>query len=385
MKIISYLFDGRINAKNYLIEMTAEEYLNIARHILANNEFQRKRVKSSNTVYSLLKEDFMDGCVIPAIVLGLNADVDFDNSARVSETIAENIDNLVILDGLQRTYSLIDLEREVKTDADKFKKFNASPLRIEIYLSINRIGVLYRMLTLNTGQSPMSIRQQIEMLYLDYMKKPLDGITFIREIDDDAPKKIGDYTFKSVADGFNSYIERSELPIDRGDILENIKGLEKLSSENKNENIFDEFIITYDSFVKKYDELLGDVKFTAEELEIKGEPFGKDILRIFSKSQPMTGFGAAMGRLRDISHSNNFDLAKDAIAQLKSSKDVRETTGYLLGRMERIRSNSKKIGNSQRLFFSYYFRELLNPESHAYRDLYLAAEEAYRKYETQVM
>lgn len=390
MEIVSRMYDERIKAQNILIEMTAEEYLSLASQILDNNEFQRKRVRSSNTVYSLLKEDFLKGCVLPPIVLGLNSALTIEkkDERKVSEILQENIDNVVILDGLQRTYSLIDLSSDLKEKAeakDELLKFQKRTLRVEMYLSINRIGVLYRMLTLNTGQTPMSIRQQVEMLYLDYIKHPFDGIQFIREIDEDSPSKLGEYTFKSVVDGFNSYIERNELPIDRGDVLENIKGLEKLSVEGNTERLFEEFITTYDKFVKKYNALLGDFEITSESLNIKGQPFGKNVLKIFSKSQVLTGFGAAMGKLKDIDSNNTFISASNLIESMNSSTNLISTTEELLKKLEKIRLNSKKIGNAQRLFFVYYFRELLNPESDSYGDLTKATEEAYRKYETQVM
>lgn len=46
----------------------------------------------------------------------------------------------------------------------KETQFNENKL-VEIYFKINRFGNLYRMLTLNTGQTPMSLRHQIEILY----------------------------------------------------------------------------------------------------------------------------------------------------------------------------------------------------------------------------
>lgn len=109
------------------------------------------------------------------------------------------------------------------------------------------------------------------------------------------------------------------------------------------------------------------------------------MFKIFSKSQPMTGYGAAMGKLKDISSNNNFDTVRTIIDGLFSSREIEESTEMLLLKLEKIRLHSKKIGNSQRLFFVYYFRELLNPESESYRDLAKAVEEGYRKYETQVM
>jgi len=71
MKVISHLRDGRIGADDFLLEASIEEYLQVARQILQNNEFQRRRVKSSATLYTLLKDDLRKGCVIPPIVLAI--------------------------------------------------------------------------------------------------------------------------------------------------------------------------------------------------------------------------------------------------------------------------------------------------------------------------
>lgn len=54
---MSRVFDSRINSANLYVETSFGTYLNFARGIIANNDLQRKRVKTSKTVYSLLKED----------------------------------------------------------------------------------------------------------------------------------------------------------------------------------------------------------------------------------------------------------------------------------------------------------------------------------------
>lgn len=59
MKLASKIKDGRINATNVLLDMSIKEYLSVARDIIKNNEFQRKRVKSSSTVYALLKKIYV--------------------------------------------------------------------------------------------------------------------------------------------------------------------------------------------------------------------------------------------------------------------------------------------------------------------------------------
>ena len=72
MKSLSTIEDNRISSKNIIAECTFGEYLSFAADILKNNEFQRKRVKTSKTVYALLKDDLERGCVIPPIVLAIS-------------------------------------------------------------------------------------------------------------------------------------------------------------------------------------------------------------------------------------------------------------------------------------------------------------------------
>ena len=61
MKIISRIKDERISAINILIEISIRKYLDLIEEEIDKNEFQRKRVRSSKTVYALLKEDLKKG------------------------------------------------------------------------------------------------------------------------------------------------------------------------------------------------------------------------------------------------------------------------------------------------------------------------------------
>ena len=173
MKVMSIIYDERINSWNLYIETTFGEYLKFAPDIITNNDLQRKRVKTSKSVYSLLKNDLKSGCVMPPLVLAITGEKVIDPS-KGKEEIADDIlntvlkysNNVLILDGLQRTYTLIDAATELEQEGkDKLNNFLNYQLRLEIYIEINKFGVLYRMLTLNTGQTPMAARHQLEMLY----------------------------------------------------------------------------------------------------------------------------------------------------------------------------------------------------------------------------
>lgn len=381
MELLSRISDGRVNCDNLLLEMSIGEYLRIAEAALGQNEFQRRRVKGSKTVYALLKEDLLKGCVIPPLVLSVAAQATDD----IAQFLEAQKDHLLILDGLQRTYTIIDVRNELlaKNDEHELAKLLSLPLRIELYCGINRVGVLYRMLTLNTGQTPMSLRQQIEMLYIDFTNVADTGLMLVREVDGIAVTEQNQYNFKEVVEGFSSFLERDELPFDRADLLENIKGLDNLSKEAPGQDVFKEFLLTTHEFISKASELIDDNHLSKEYKESNGIPWGDNALEIFKRPQCLTGFGAALGRLKDVKVFENFGEARRLISGINLTESPEFFLELINDKMLDIKKRSKKIGNSQRLFFAYYFRELLNPEADNYLSLDGAIEPSYRKFESQ--
>ncbi len=386
MEIKDKIYDNRIRSSNLLIETTIEEYYNISKDILGKNEFQRRRVKSSSSVYSLLKTDLRQGCVMPPIVLALSLEGMSRGEERDSdliEKISNNIDKLIILDGLQRTYTIRDLVNELNDKDDPEREdVLKRKLRIEIYIGINKLGILYRMLTLNTGQTPMSSRHQIEIIYSDYIKYGIQGIKLFKEIDDETPKKLGEYKFRDIIDGFTSYLDRDFLTIDRTDILDNIKSLEKLAVENQDSDLFVDFVTTYHAFVKKVTEIGQNWRFNQEDLEqpLTGQPFATDVLSIFNKSQVMTGFGSGLGKLIDLEAINNTSEVLETINNI-SSNNIEEILNSLIIRLDNIRLVAKKIGNDQRMFFHFLFRELFDRKADGFLNIGNSINEAFRQYE----
>lgn len=384
MRIASRLEDRRINAENLLVEMTIREYEALTKGILHKNEFQRRRVSSSKTVYALLREDILKGCVIPPVVLALTADKklpEFANDHTFAVVINELQSHLVILDGLQRTYTILDLLTDLRAREDALLlTVLDSKIRVEIYLGLNRLGILYRMLTLNTGQTPMSLRQQIEILYLDYVDHDVEGIRLIRETDEITPKEQNQYNFKDVVQGFISYLDRDELPIDKLDLLENINSLEKLSKENQDTQLFEEYLRSLSAFIKKLNELCGGTEVGKDfEEEFKTLPFGKNVNQVFKKPQAMSGLGAALGKLID---NGQISSLPDVLVKIDliDCPDPSEFLIQINKDLNWLKSNSKKIGNAQRSFFSFFFRDLFNPDSDSYLRLFESSSSALRKY-----
>lgn len=242
MENVLKIHDGRINADNYLFEITIRDYYDIVKDRLLDNEYQRRRVKNSGSVYGLLKEDLLRGCVIPPVVLAYCNNLSSDN---IEEALRTAEDKLVILDGLQRSYTIKEIVNSYENG--DYNNLTSNPLnnkiRVELYVGINKLGILYRMLTLNTGQTQMSTRHQIEIIYSDYKKNcNVDGVTLFSEAEDKVPSNIGEYKFRDVVDGFTSYMQKDHLPLDRMDILANVKNLRRLSEDSESGDLFYSFI-----------------------------------------------------------------------------------------------------------------------------------------------
>lgn len=390
MRIASIIADGRIHAKNILIEMSIREYLVVGEQILVKNEFQRSRVKRTSTVYSLLRKDLKQNCTFPPIVLALSVDkvmgLGLDKDIEDSDLSALFLpENLIILDGLQRTYNLQEVKDELTKadDVDALNRYLDNKIRVEIYIGINKIGILYRMLTLNTGQTPMSTRHQIEILYSDYLNTGLNDIKLYKQVDKTICKKIGEYQFDSVIEGFNSYLDRDESGIDRLDILDNIQNLEKLSEENNERDLFVDYLTTFNEFIKKMNELTAEWKYENSDVNIDVDSiFGKDILSIFNKPQVLSAFGAAIGKLKDNNVIENFEDIKRKIANIsfEDHENINKQILLFLRIFDKIKKNARRIGTEQRVYLKYFFIYLFNPNSDSYLLFDKTINEAYKRY-----
>ena len=383
MKIRSTLEDKKVNAKSLLIEISIGDYLGLARQILKSNEFQRKRIRGSKSIYSMLKADILDECVIPPIVLAYTK-TDENIEEDLKATIENEASHFVILDGLQRSYTLLDIESEIQSDGFRHQKFLNQLIRCEIYHGINRLGILYRMLTLNTGQTAMSLRHQIEIMYLDLIDENISGVKLVREAANARVRQVSDYSFKDMVEGFNSYLERSESPLDRGDVLENIASLENLAKENSNNDLFKEFVAAWNRIIVKihsfglvYPEDEFELSSDQEEADRDGvRRFAMTGLQAYKRPAAVTGFGAAIGLLRDEGESISFATLDCSNIIVGISEE-----DYLFELDEAMRiftDKARKIGSAQRLYFRQFFKMLFWRESGCYQNLYKSHQEALK-------
>lgn len=385
MKILSKpILDKKIDSYNFLVEMPMEEYYSLVSECITKNEFQRNKVKSSKSIYSLLKQDLIQGCIIPPIVLSLSCscqtDDNLDDLDSLAHLIQANKEKLMILDGLQRTFTIQDIIVQSQTDV-AVKSSLENPIRVEIYLGLNREGVLYRMLTLNTGQTPMKLRHQVEIIYSSLLSQETQGYKLIKDTDTVKEKCVGEFKFSDAVDCFTSYIEGDYLQINRDKLLDTIKSFDNISKLSDSQNLFDMLIRLYASFAKFVEQSLSNnSNIGVEILEGIESPFGKDAHSIFDKSQPMTGFGAAISKLMGYHTFASLKEIEGAIPAMQLD-ELRESVSEMLLFLDEIKKTSKKIGNSQRCFFYYFFKALFDRERSEYLKPLQALNKAKQDYD----
>jgi len=385
MKVVSIIHDGLLNADNVLIEMTISDYLSICQSIILENPYQRRRVKDGASMYSLLNQDLRRQCTMPPIVLA------FDGNTKTVTLSCENSDeeirnnlkknHLIILDGLQRTYTIIDINSDLFLSQEEKSGYFKQNIRVELYVGLSNSGILYRMLTLNSGQTPMSKRHQIEILYSRFRNSQLDRIKFISQLDNQKKQGIDDYDFDDAIEGFNSYITGDESPIDKSDILKIIQRMDKIIDDDYQKDLFEEYIRTYNQFVHKIDELTDSWQYTTKVEMSTRSLYGKDIAHIFCKSQTMSAFGSAIGTLiQNGIYKSLSDFAAN-IDKLIIGSETDAAFGILLGNLEKIRQTAPKIGVEQRKYLRFLFQTLFATDNDVQYNLYMSIIKSFELYQ----
>ncbi len=123
-------------------------------------DIQRKFQNES--FYKRLEHDFQDGCITPAITMAFINPVNMQQLPTIEvlrQQFEASIENGFILDGIQRLNTL----RRIATVAGNNLDMNKH-LYVNFIVCPSRDNLLYRMVTLNNGQKPMTARHQIEIL-----------------------------------------------------------------------------------------------------------------------------------------------------------------------------------------------------------------------------
>lgn len=405
MDIYTGLIDKKIMGINISAEMSYGEYLDFAQEIIRNNDLQRTQVRAEGKPYELLRRDLAGGCVIPPIILAVSDDGSDSLKTLVQQVIiSESVNDhlseiedeikaaisqrrILILDGLQRTYTMMGVLSDLSSPEDQEKKerFLRRKLRFEVYLGLSKQGILYRMLTLNTGQTPMSFRHQLEILYYDYLegKNLPNGIEVVREKDERRARGLSKYKFSDVVEMFYSFSTGNPLPYDKQALVGSLREMSFLEDYEYNPegDTMAELLANYNKLSRRVFDNSDGWVFDPKRIDDVSRPFGSNVDAIFSRTQPMAAFGAECKRLLEKGVYSNLSEISDAIDKLEFKGDPKTSIDQLIIILNQIGGRAKKIGDAQRYYFQLAFREIFLPEASGYLDLSGAWIGAQEKYE----
>jgi hypothetical protein len=408
MDFHSWLFDKKVHGVNVSVDISVGEYWEVSREIVLENDLQRARVSSRGKPYQLLQRDLIDGCVMPPIILALKQERSSDvaqvvkgiRSGRIEEHDKELLSSAIndafiardvlILDGLQRTYTLGDSIASLKDSLEARNNFLEKKLRLEIYVGLNKTGILYRMLTLNTGQTPMSFRHQIEMLYHDHLddEQLPDNIVVVREADERRARGAAKYKFSDVVDMYYAFSTGRPESIDRQTLVNRLGELDFLEEYESTNSDLQSLLVAYNRLVRRIEFNAGEWEFNIKDLQADlpdatvERPFGRNVASIFERVQAMTAFGAEVKRLFKLSQIHSYADLNKIIDACAFESDAPQSLNMLVMMLDDIARKATKIGTAQRDFFQFSFRALLNSDSEAFKDLSRTWVEGQRKFES---
>ncbi len=191
-------------------------------------DFQRSPLRKS--FYRRLENDILSGCIMPNITLAIKVDGELPKIGELCENyIEENLTNAFVLDGIQRLNTMKGI-----AENDNFPNNRILYCNILICGSMDRL--LYRMITLNNGQKPMTARHQIEILasnIFDFDSLPILSVT---EKESKNKRRSDDVMSKEVLiKGYLAYIS-SSVNIDNQKIIES-KMIELIAEQIMESNI----------------------------------------------------------------------------------------------------------------------------------------------------
>lgn len=183
-------------------------YANALTNILPlTNRFDAQRKILDSKFYMRLRRDIIQGCMMPPITLAfVNEEISENTPSDISKLtkyVNHNISKGYILDGLQRLNTL----KSASSDS-KFPK--NQKLLLNIIIAGNEDKLLYRMITLNNGQKPMSPRHQIEILTQELFSFENYPNLIIQTEKEKSKKSVaGSYSFADISKAYLAFITNS--------------------------------------------------------------------------------------------------------------------------------------------------------------------------------
>lgn len=356
IKVIGTAKDYRTNTDVIYAKMLIDHYLELVGEDFS--EFYIQRKKETHKAYKRLKRDILDGTLLPSITLAVKPDyvneiseiIDENDNSKLEEALAKKgIVN--ILDGLQRTYIL----KELKGDNNEFRE--GQSLLLEFWLESNIKHLIYRLIVLNSGQKPMSMRHQVELLFLtikENLEREIDGLEIYLERDEERRDKPRKYSLDRLVTAYQSFMTKS--PEVKRDNIVATKLVEDEILDSDEESL-DENFKAFKGYLEKY----ADLDTEMNRIYKNGKA------NWLADENVMNAFFAALSDFGSISENRRkrIDIAIDNLLELIRNSNT-EDDPLALEKFNEIKSglNPKKdnVGFATRKLLVSAFKEFFREE-----------------------
>jgi hypothetical protein len=358
VKIIGQAKDLRTDTDILYAQLSIQDYLCLVGDNFDDYEPQRKREQYK--AYERMKVDIKDGALLPSITLAVKPELVSKilpfvqkDKWRELESALSKPGQVNILDGLQRTFILNDIAKE-NFDFDSEQK-----VLVEFWLEGNIKNLIYRIIVLNAGQKPMSMKHQIDLLFItlkDSLKKEIQDIEIFKEKEFSRRTKARKYPLERIATAYQSFITESAETRRQNVVAQKLVEEKVLNStEEELGNQFDAFT----NYLRIYADLDVEVSRIYPRNADKEIPDG---IKWFGEESVMNSFFAAIA----VVSKNNLERVQKALnTLLKLLKDNQEGDDPLaLETLQNVESgfNPRKasLGFAKRTVLTYGFKEYFN-------------------------
>lgn len=376
--------DKKVRAKCLLTDITIWDYIELIENNLENLPLQRGKVISRKSeVYDRLKEDLKNGTIIPPISLIANKEFsesirNVNDTKKIEDIINDKINknSLSILDGLQRTYCILNAIDDLKDKPGELEAFKNLRIRAELWYSIQTNALLYKVLVLNTGQFKMSMRHQLEILYVPIKEKMLEiakknnieNLKFSTYRNNFPSNEVYQYKFSDILEGLTAFsacnpiVDKTNIVVAELEKLQFIKehsDTAKLASDEELEE-FSNLLFALDKKLwEKYEERLSQ-----EDPEGNKKPVEWTSRNDFMHSAPfLSGFFASFGKFRKEDKAS-YETKKKELLTVFDKEDEDPLKLMILSEiLEKEKAVSKKFGTTVREFFFRAFNEFFRGET----------------------
>lgn len=245
LRHLTIVKDKRSNCLSCIGITTIQDYIKYIEDIYkikGGIEGQRDALRTSSAIKirKRMVEDVVKGTVLPPVVLGLllsHEDFVKINTKEPDQSFILDIlsnasdENISLIDGMQRTTAIIEAFKISEDIAQ-------NDLRVEIWIVENLNNLMYRMLVLNTGQVPWTIRRQLEVVYGSLLKTIKDSVPEIEiyAIDDSKYRTDGgQYQGESIIELFIVFGSRKEKVNIKERVAEEFTRLDFIESTDKSD------------------------------------------------------------------------------------------------------------------------------------------------------